>query len=251
MENTPMRNKLWLGVAAGGILLVGLVLGGLINGGLPALAALGANLGPRATGTPNPYCSLYEQTLANQLGVSTAKLEGANQAALTAVIQQAFKDGKITQAQETDLLNKVAAMANQPCLGLRGRFGFGGHGHPGGPGEIGAVHQAVEAAVANALKVQATDLETQLDAGKTVAQIAQAQGVSIGTVNSAYLNAAKGELDKAVTAKTITQTQADQAYSKLQTAVAAGNYPGLDHHGPGGKGPWGQPPAQATAAPSN
>jgi hypothetical protein len=249
MENTQMRNKLWLGVAAGGILLVGLVLGGLINGGLPALASFGASLAPRATGTPNPYCSLYEQTLANELGVSTSKLEGADQAALRAVIQQALKDGKITQAQETDLLNKVAAMANQPCIGLRGNFGFGGRG--GGPGEIGAIHQAVEAAVASALKLQATDLETQLDAGKTVAQIAQTQGVSIDTVNSAYLNAAKGELDKAVTAKTITQAQAGQAYSKLQTAVAAGNYPGLGHHGPGGKGPWGQPPAQATVAPSN
>lgn len=242
-----MRNKLWLALAGGGILLVGLVLGGLISGGLPALASFGASPAPRASGTPNAYCTLYEQTLANELGVSTAKLEGANQSALKAVIQQAFKDGKITQAQETDMLNRVASMANQPCLGLHGGFGFGGRGHGGpGGGELGAIHQAVEAAVAGALKLQATDLETQLDAGKTVAQIAQAQGVSIDTVNSAYLGAVKSELDKAVTAKTITQAQEDQVYSKLQTAVAAGNYPGLDHHGPRG-----QAPAPAPAAPSN
>ncbi len=242
-----MRNKLWLGVAGAGILFLGLVTGALINGGLPALASFGSSLAPEATGTPNAYCSLYEQTLANELGVSTAKLESANQAALKAVIQQAFKDGKITQAQETNLLNKVATLANHPCAGLHGGFGFGGRGHGGRfGGELGAIHQAVEAAVAGALKLQATDLETQLASGKTVAQIAQAQNVSIDSVNSAYLNAAKSELDKAVTAKTITQAQADQVYSKLQSAVAAGNYPGLDH-----RGPRGQAPAPATTAPSN
>jgi hypothetical protein len=242
-----MRNKLWLGVAGGGILLMGLLLGGLINGGLPALAFLGDSSAPQATNPPNAYCSLYEQTLAKELGISTAKLEGANQTALKAVIQQAFKDGKITQAQETDALNKVAAMGNQPCAGLRGGFGFGGRGHGGALGaELGSIHQAVEAAVANALKLQVTDLETQLNSGKTVAQIATAQSVSIDTVNSAYLGAAKTELAKAVTAKTITQAQSDQAYSMLQTAAAAGHYPGLDHHGPKG-----QAPAQQTAVPSN
>lgn len=241
-----MRNKLWLGLAGGGILLVGLVLGGLINGGLPALAFFGNSSAPQASNPPNAYCSLYEQTLAKELGVSTAKLESANQAALKAVIQQAFKDGKITQAQETDALNKVATMGNQPCAGLHSGFSFGGRGHGGALGaDLGSIHQALEAAVASALKVQVTDLETQLDSGKTVAQIASAQGVSIATVNSAYLDAAKSELAKAVTAKTITQAQSDQAYSMLQTAVAAGRYPGIEHHGP-----WGQAPAPGMA-PSN
>jgi hypothetical protein len=250
MENNRMRNKLWLGVAGAGILLAGLMIGALINGGLPALAFFGTSNAPQANNPPNAYCALYEQTLASELGISTAKLESANQAALKAVIQQAFKDGKITQAQETDALNKVASMGNTPCA-LRGGFGFGGRGH-GGPGaELGAIHQAVEAAVAGALKLQVTDLETQLNAGKTVAQIATAQGVSIDTVNSAYLNAAKSELAKAVTAKTITQAQSDQAYSMLQSAVTAGKYPGLEHGGPRGQGPWGQAPAQPTAAPSN
>ncbi|HEV2236474.1 MAG TPA: hypothetical protein VGR57_07400 [Ktedonobacterales bacterium] len=248
-----MRNKLWLGVAGGGILLAGLLLGALISGGLPALASFGVGNAPQASGTPNAYCTLYEQTLAKELGTTTAKLESANQAALKAVIQQAFKDGKITQAQETTLLNNLANNGNTPCA-LRGGFGFGGRGHggPGGPGAgLGAIHQAVEAAVAGALKLQVTDLETQLNAGKTVAQIAQAQGVSIDTVNTAYLNAAKAELANEVTAKTITQAQSDQAYSMLQTAVAAGKYPGLERGGPRGQGPWGQPPAQATAAPGN
>jgi hypothetical protein len=240
-----MRNKLWLGLAGGGILLVGLVLGALINGGLPALASLGIGATPHAT---NPYCTLYEQTLAQQLGTTTAKLESANQAALKAVIEQAFKDGKITQAQETDLLNHLATLANHPCAGLH--FGFGQH-HMGGPlgGDLGALHQAVEAAVAGALKLQVADLETQLTSGKSVADIAKAQGVSIDTVNSAYLAAAKSELDKAVTAKTITQAQEDQAYSMLQTAVAAGKYPGLEpRHAMGIPG---APPAGAPAAPSN
>jgi hypothetical protein len=247
MENNHMRNKLWLGLAGGGILLVGLVLGALINGGLPALASLGVGAAPRATNPSNAYCTLYEQTLAQQLGTTTAKLESANQAALKAVIQQAFKDGKITQAEETDLLNHLSTLANHPCAGLH--FGFGKH-RAGGPlGDMSAFHQAVEAAVAGVLKLQTTDLESQLASGKSVADIAKAQGVSVDSVNSAYLAAAKSELDKAVTAKTITQAQADQTYTVLQTAVAAGKYPGLEQHRPMGFG--GAPPAGASGAPSN
>src|SRR5260221_7129499 len=132
-----MRNKLWLGIAGGGILLVGLALGGLINGGLPAFAFVGNAVNGLTQQTPpasSAYCQLYEQTLANELGVSTAKLEGANQNALKAVIQQAFKDGKINQSQETTLLNNLSNLSSHPCAGLHlGRgFGFGGH-EAGGP----------------------------------------------------------------------------------------------------------------------
>jgi len=223
-----MRNKLWLGLAGGGILLVGLALGALINGGLPAFAFVGNAVNGLTQQTPpasSAYCQLYEQTLANELGVSTAKLEGANQNALKAVIQQAFKDGKINQSQETTLLNNLSNLSSHPCAGLHlGRgFGFGGH-------EAGGLR--VLSAVASALKLQPADLHTDLQSGKTIAQLAQTANVSIDSVNTAYLNAAKDQLGKDVTAKTITHTQADNAYSKLQMAVAAGHYPGLEEgHG--------------------
>ena len=232
-----MRNKLWLGLAGGGILLVGLALGALINGGLPAFAFVGNAVNGLTQQTPpasSTYCQLYEQTLANELGVSTAKLESANQNALKAVIQQAFKDGKINQSQETTLLNNLSNLSSHPCAGLRldRGFGFGGHEAGGLRGDFAGVQQAVLSAVASALKLQPADLQTDLQSGKTIAQLAQTANVSIDSVDTAYLNAAKDQLSKAVTAKTITQTQADNVYSKLQMAVAAGHYPGLEEgHG--------------------
>ena len=49
--------------------------------------------------------------------------------------------------------------------------------------------------------------------------------MSIDTVNTAYLSAAKTLLDSAVTSGTFTQAQADQIYSQEQTQVGNGQYP--------------------------
>jgi hypothetical protein len=223
-----MRNKMWLGLAGGGILLVGLVVGALINGGLPALA-LGSGAAaptPGAASTPGAYCQLYLQTVAGDLHVSQAQLATANQDALKKVIEQAYKDGKITQAQETQALNKVSQLGSQPCAAL-GRFGHElGHGPRGLDGQaLAGAHQAVLNAVAGTLGLQPSQLQSDLQAGQTVPQIAQAQKVQLTNVNSTYLAAVQAQLKSAVSAGKITQSQSDQVYAKIQQAVQAGHYP--------------------------
>jgi hypothetical protein len=226
-----MRNKLWLGLAGGGVLLVGVVMGALISGGIPAWASGGSNASAAPAASGN-YCQLYEQRVARDLGVSMANLESANQDALKAAVQHAYADRAITQAQETRLLNKVSQIGTHPCAAL-GRFGAFGHNGGKAPGraQLAGAREAIVNAVAAKLNLPMAMLESDLAAGQTVSQIAAAQHVRLGDVNAAYLSSVQAQLKTAVSNGTITQAQSDMAYSTIQQAVANGKYPLLQGRG--------------------
>ncbi len=222
-----MRSKLVLGLVGGGILLVGLIVGVLLGGGIPALASTGGNASAVATPSANEqYCQLFVQTLAKNLHVSQSQLDSATQAALRTTIQQAYKDGKITQAQETKLLNRVSQLDAHPCAAM-GRM----YGHHGGEYGGANAHQAILNAVAAKLNLSAPTLQSDLASGQTLPQIAAAQHVSIADVNATYLSAVHAQLTTAVSNGAISQQQANQAYTKVQQAVANGHYPLLEVRG--------------------
>ncbi len=224
-----MRSKLVLGLVGGGILLVGLIVGVLLGGGVPALASTGGNAPATATPSANEqYCQLFVQTLAKNLHVSQSQLESATQAALRTTIEQAYKDGKITQAQETKLLNRVSQLDAHPCAAM-GRM----YGHHGGQysGALANARQAILSAVAAKLNLSAATLQSDLASGQTLPQIAAAQHVSIADVNATYLSALHAQLTTAVSSGAISQQQANQAYTKVQQAVANGHYPLLEVRG--------------------
>jgi hypothetical protein len=83
----------------------------------------------------------------------------------------------------------------------------------------GGMHTQVLTDLAKALNLSLTDLQSQLQSGKTLDQIAQAQGVSQAQLETALEASVKDNLTKAVTAGTITQAQADQMLSYM-----SGNY---------------------------
>jgi polyhydroxyalkanoate synthesis regulator phasin len=226
-----MRTKqLLLGLAGGGLLLVGVLAGIIFGDNLRALAA-GS---PSAQATPNSrasYCQLYIQTLASDLGVSPDKLKSANKDAAQKVIDQMASDGKITADQKTRMTERLQKYADSPCA-----FVDVGAAHHG-PGDriaklLDPARAAAATAVAGALHISVDTLKSDLRAGQTIPQIAAAQKVNIGDVNSAYLNAIKTQLSSAVSAKQITQAQSDALYNRVQQAVQNGHYPllgGGDH----------------------
>jgi hypothetical protein len=93
------------------------------------------------------------------------------------------------------------AQADARKLGRGFGFGFKGGG------------TATFDAVAEALNLTPTQLFEQLHAGKTLTEIAQAQGVDVATVqaaaNASRVQAMKNQIAAAVAAGTITQEQAD------------------------------------------
>ena len=74
-----------------------------------------------------------------------------------------------------------------------------GAGHGPGPG--------FAQAAATYLGLTAAELRTQLESGKTLAQIATAQGKTVAGLETAIYNGAKADLDAKVAAGTITSTQ--------------------------------------------
>jgi len=130
--------------------------------------------------------------------------------------------------------------ASAPAPG--GPRGPGGPGDwHGGPGRGGPDHAAELTAVAKALGMTETELQTQLKAGKSLAAIAKAKGVPLQTVIDAIVAQEKTELAAAVKAGRLTQAQADQMSKDVVARVTAevNRVPGVGGPGgPGGPGDW-------------
>lgn len=97
------------------------------------------------------------------------------------------------------------------------------------------------AAIASILKLTEAELKTQVQSGKTLAQIATAQGVNVQLVISAIVADAQTHIASEVTSGEITQAQADTKLAGLTAKVtemvntvrpARGE--GMQGHGPRG-----------------
>jgi hypothetical protein len=171
-------------------------------------------------------------------GKSAAGLIDALVAAEKAELVAAVKAGDLTQAQADQLTANLKAHETAEVNGT-----FHGHG-PGGPGDRhgGHGHGDGLAAAATYLGITQNALLTQLQSGKTLAQIAEAtSGKSTAGLVAALVAAEKTDLAAAVKAGDLTQAQADQISSGLQarvTALVNGTRPAHDgpgdHDGPSG-----------------
>ena len=247
-----MRKNVLLGVAGGGLLVVGLFAGALIGGNVSAAAnhpttttshtaALTAADAVSVAAT-SQYCQAYEDSLAKHLNVSNATLEQAAKDAATETVNQAAKDGTITAQQQTQILQRLSQLGAKPCALISQPLG-GLHGAGHGPQDAGAMQAlqgartAIETSVAQSLGISAATLDSDLKSGQTIQQITTAQGKKIADVQTAYLSAVQTQLAQAVKGGQITQAQADQVTSVVQQAVTAGHFPGLDERGAGHFGP--------------
>jgi hypothetical protein len=224
-------------ILVGSILL--LVLGGffVVSHGVTLAGFNTSFASATTTPTTNKYCQTYLDSLASQLNISADKLKQANQNALKAVIEQAVTDGKLTREQ-ADKMEQNLVNSNGPCMGI-GKFA-GGFGHYGA--NLKSVQDAVQKAVAAKLGISVTDLQTSLKDGTTITDLASKHNVSTSTLNSTILSAAKSELTTEVNNKSITQTQSDETYNMISTAINKGEYGSVGlgkFGGPQGFGPHG------------
>ena len=174
---------------------------------------------------------------AKKLGVTTAELRAALRAAQDEQLDQAVKDGKITKAQADEIKKRRAERGT-----VLGFPGGPGHHHRGGPrGRRGA---GLFEDVAKALGITRAELREQLQDGKTLADIAKAEGKSLDDVKAAVKASVKKRLDAAVKAGRITRAQADDMLDHLAEHVdRLGEGRGFGR-GPGkfGPPPGGPPP---------
>lgn len=227
-----MRKRIVFGLAGSGIFLVGLLVGIIFSGALPVFAS-NSNANAQRASTPrannNAYCQLYEQQLAQDLGVTTAKLEQANQDAAQKTIDKMYADGKITAYEKSQLEQRLQQFKSNPCQALSKVQTGKASGANGALNALASgARPALEKAVADKLGITTATLEADLAAGQTIPQIAQARHVATSDVNAAYLAQVQTTLSQAVTGGFITQAQSNIAYQAIQRAVTNGHYPLLE-----------------------
>jgi hypothetical protein len=173
--------------------------------------------------TPNPPTpptaptsgQTFWQTLADKLGVTVDKLQQAVRDTLKEMVDKALAGSKLTQSQADTANGRIDKMTfDKPLFGqflgerrrdmLRVGFALG--------------KQGIEAAAAK-LDMTPQDLMTELRAGKSLADVAQAKNVSADDLKAAILAAVNAQIDQAVTNGKLTQAQADQAKSKVATEL--------------------------------
>ena len=154
---------------------------------------------------------------AKRLGVTSDKLRDALSAARDAQLDQAVKDGKLTQKQ-ADAIKERRKQSGSVLGGPR----IGKHFRPGGPHlrfrgghGAGGPKGAMIGDVASALGLSTDKLFEQLRDGKSIADIAKAQGKTLAGVRSAVRAKAKTRLDDAVKDGDITRSQADEMLEHL------------------------------------
>src|SRR5690349_3796629 len=188
--------------------------------GVAAVVGGGAAVAATTYLSPQQRSQAIVDDAAARLGVDSSKLSNALKQAYADQIDKAVAAGELTKAQG-DALKAQITSGNLP---LTGAFGFGRRGGFGGPGGFGhfglrakgAIGVGLDAA-ASYLGLSQADLRTQLQSGKTLAEIAQAQGKTVAGLEQALTDAATKKLDAAVAAGRLTTDQETQLLNELKS----------------------------------
>jgi hypothetical protein len=218
-KSTAMRNLKPLGFAAG-LVAAALVGGTLINAVFAAPSTSPAGRSSADLADKGAYCETWTKAFADKLGVSVGDLLPAAKAATIATIDAAVAAGDLTAERAAALKTKIEAATGNGCRFLGHPFfgiGNGPGAHFGGP---------LLSVAADVLGMEPGALMHKLRGGDSLKEIATAQGKDYAAVTKAIHDAAKAALDKAVTAG-LDQARADELLAKLDTALAAGDFPQL------------------------
>lgn len=187
-----------------------------------AVLAVGAGGGAAIAASGGDDRKQAEQSIlddaAKKLNVTPEALRSALGSAQDGQLDQAVKDGKLTQEQADAIKERRAksgtVLGGPGVGGPHGGPGFGGgHGGPGlmfklGPG--GALDAA-----ASELGLKREDLITKLRDGKSIADVAKDQSKSLDDVKKAITAGVTKGLDQAVKDKKLTDEQRDKVLKQL------------------------------------
>jgi DNA-binding phage protein len=152
--------------------------------------------------------------VAAKLGLTPAQVQAAFKAVLVERIDARVAAGKLTPEQAAKLKERIAN-AKGLGLGARGAFAKKAKGF-----KQGVIAKAKGLGpVATLLKMTREEVRAELKAGKSLAEIAAAKGVSKTDLIAAMSAPAKERLAKAVAAGKLTQTRADELAARLTERV--------------------------------
>ena len=196
------------------------------------LLVVGMTLGSALTMVLNPVGA------ANALA-GTSSTSSSHQNILQQALSTLVGNGTITQKQSDAVSQQVQNLRNKEP-----HPAFGGMGRMGRMGGLAVLGRDGLTQLATLLKTTPQTLMADLKAGKTIAQIAQANGVDVDGLIATLENDAKTQIQKQVTAGHLTQDQATRIEDGLATVITNlvnGTLPhfGFGFGGPGFGGPGG------------
>ncbi len=191
-----MEKRLKRKVAAGAAALIA------VAGGGAAIAATQLS--------PKQESQAVLNDAASQLGVSPSELSAAIKGALEKRVDAAVAAGRISAAQGDEMKQRIES-GDVPL------FGFG-------PGPGGFEHHEMFGgldAAASYLGLSEDELHSQLENGKSLADIAKSNGKSVDGLVNAMVADAKRQLDEVVSEGGFTQAQATEMLSHLEQGIRA------------------------------
>jgi hypothetical protein len=199
----------------------------IVVGAITLLAAAGAGAAVAGSqdSSPSSESEAVIDDAAKQLGIPSSKLSDALKQALSDRVDAAVAAGRVTKAEGDALKARIQSddfpLFAGPHRGF-GHFGF-----------IGRLESAT-----GYIGITEAQLRTELESGKSLAQIAKAHGKSVDGLIDALVAAAKNKLDEAVSSGRLTKDQETEMLSVLKdritSAVNSTHGPGEPHfRGPG------------------
>ena len=185
----------------------------VIAGAAAALAVGGAGAGVAATKlattSPSEESKAIVNDAAKNLGVEPSKLSAALKKAFEDRIDAAVAAGRLTKEQGAELKQRIES----DDFPLFGPPAFG-HG-------FGAPHPFFHGldAAASYLGLTEDELHSRLESGKTLAEVAKAQGKSVAGLKNAMVADAKKHLDAAVKAGRLSSAEEQRVLADLEQRI--------------------------------
>lgn len=145
--------------------------------------------------------------VAKEKNVSSDDLKAAIVKTVGAQIDQAVKDGKLTQAQADRAKAQLNNLSLDQMWFNRGRGNL--------PGALFTMGQEILNAAAQKLGMQTQDLMAELRNGKTLTDVAKEKNVNPDDLKAAIVTAVDTRVDQAVKNGNLTQAQADQIKAQV------------------------------------
>lgn len=182
----------------------------IVVGAAALLSAAGAGGAVAASqdSSPSSESKAVIDDAAKQLGIPSSKLSDALKQALSDRVDEAVAAGRVTKA-EGDALKARIQSNDYPLIGGAHR-GFGHFGF------IGRLESA-----AGYIGITEAQLRTELESGKSLAQVATAHGKSVDGLIDALVAAAKDKLDNAVSAGRLTKAQETEMLGVLKDRITS------------------------------
>lgn len=178
-----------------------IVAAALLALGLGAIAVGGAVTS--ADDGDGPFGNLLAR-VAQKLGITEAELKTAIQDAQLETIDEAVAEGLLTNERATRLRERVEAGGHL--------FARRPHHHPG--------HRLIISSAGQVLvDIETTDLVAEFKAGKSLAEVAEAQGMSVEDFTPALLTEIQTQLDALVAEGKLTAERAAEKFQHIEENI--------------------------------